>query len=226
MSTQLHSAFESILKMPYFKNESHKSGGATFGHEEAVAEKIKGAGFTEVQKSAYPNLKKGLLVKWAETGNDTELKKATAGMPNGTYILQPAGSQSFPDILIKDFDGRFIASECKSGQKSSAPMWNDNTPKPNTIYILSSGSNNATTIFQGKDVISEEEQKLMDEQEAAIAKVVKEYNDKMKAIDKFGRGWVQKSRKQHFQGGKKEMTDYFSHPNRRQCEENVLQYVL
>ena len=48
----------------------------------------------------------------------------------------------------------------------------------------------------------------------------------MKAIDKFGRGWVQKSRKQHFQGGKKEMTDYFSHPNRRQCEENVLQYVL
>ena len=73
---------------------------------------------------------------------------------------------------------------------------------------------------------SEEEQKLMDEQEAAIAKVVKEYNDKMKAIDKFGRGWVQKSRKQHFQGGKKEMTDYFSHPHRRQCEENVLQYVL
>ena len=105
-------------------------------------------------------------------------------------------------------------------------MWNDNTPKPNTIYVISSGSNDATTIFQGKDVISEEEQQLMDEQEEVIAKIVKEYNNKMKAVDKFNRGWIQKSRKQHFQKGKKEMTDYFSHPNRRQCEENVLQYVL
>jgi hypothetical protein len=226
MSKQLHSAFEAILKMPYFKNENARSGNYSFGHEEAIAEKIRTAGFSEVKKTTYPNLKKGLLSKWAETGNDADLRKATAGLAVGTFILQPAGSQGFPDVLVKDFDDRFIAVECKSGKNGQTPMWNDNPPKPHAIYVLSSGVQNATTVFQGQDVISEEEQKLMDEQEAAIAKIVKEYNDKMKSIDKFGRGWLQKSRKQHFQGGKKEKTNFFTHHNRRQCEENVLKYVL
>jgi hypothetical protein len=224
MSTQFHTAVKSILEMPYFKNEHARSGGAVFGHEAAVAEKIKAAGFSEVDKQLYPKLTKSLLKKWAENGNDQDLRAATAGLPDGSYILQPAGSQGFPDILVKDYGNRFVAVECKSGKDGVCPMWNDNLPKPETVYVLSSGKMNQTTVFMGRDVITPEEQQLMDEQEAEIAKIVKEYNKKMSAIDKFGRGWVQKSRKQHFQGGGKAKTNYFTHATRSQCEQNALDF--
>lgn len=225
MSTQLHTAVTSILAMPYFKNENARSGGATYGHEDAVAIRIKDAGFTEIQKTQYPKVTKGLLKKWATDGNDSALRNATAGMPVGTFITQPAGTQGFPDILVKDFNDRFVAIECKSGQNGLCPMWNDNLPKPNTIYVLASGIMNSTTIFMGRDVITSEEQKLMDEQEAAIAKIVREYNQKMAAIDIHNRGWIQKSRKQHFQGGGNVKTNYFKHARRAECEKNALEFA-
>jgi len=225
MSTQLNSAVQSILEMPYFKNENARSGGATYGHEDAVAERIRSAGFTEVDKQKFPKITKSLLKKWATDGDDTELRKVTQTLSVGTFILQPAGTQGFPDVLVKDFNDRFVAVECKSGKNGLCPMWNDNLPKPETIYVLASGINNATTVFMGRDVISPEEQALMDTQEAAIAKVVKEYNKKMAAIDTFGRGWVQKSRKQHFQGGGNVKTNYFTHQSRQQCEQNALDFA-
>ena len=104
-------------------------------------------------------------------------------------------------------------------------MWNDNVPKPNAVYVLSSGKQNATTVFMGCDVISPAEQAIMDQQEAAVAQVVARYTKQLQAIDVFGRGWIQKSRKQHFQGGGKVKTNYFTHASRAQCEANVLKYV-
>lgn len=225
MSNQLHQAMTEILAMPYFKNQNARSGGASYGHEHELAERIKAAGFVEYLKSAYPKVTKSLLKKWAETGNDTDLRAATAGLPMGTYILQPAGTQGFPDVLVYDFTDRFVAVEGKSGQTGLSPMWNDNLPKPNAIYVLSSGSANATTIFLGKDVITDAEQKLMDLQAAEVAKVVKLYNAKMAAIDVHKRGFLQKSRKQHFQGGGNAKTNYFTHQSRTQCEQNAMEYA-
>lgn len=237
MSIQLHKAMVSILAMPYFKNEAHKSGKVKFAHEKAVAAKIAAAGFTEVQKKLYPKLTKKLLKKWAETGDDTHLRAACVGLAEGSYILQPAGSQGFPDILVLDFTNkednnnkdvtdRFVAVECKSTNKSTCPMWNDNTPKPNTTYVLSSGKRNKTTIFMGRDVISPEEQQLMNEQEESIAKFVDGYNIKLSKLDKFNRGWVKKMRKQHFQQGGEIKTNYFTHSDKQSCEENALAYAL
>lgn len=224
MSTQLHNAMVDILAMAYYKNENARSGGADYGHEAAVAERIKSAGFVEHKKEIYPKLKKGLLKKWAESGNDTELRKVTAGLPVGTYILQPAGSQGFPDVLVKDFNDRFVAIECKSGQSGLTPMWNDNLPKPNTIYVLSSGKTDSTTVFLGKDVMSDamlaSQQKMVDELKAVVLKY-KQINEK---LDVFGRGWDTKFRPQNFQGGGGAKTNYFTHHNRKQCEHNVLEY--
>ena len=225
MSTQLHAAISSILAMPYFKNDHARSGSNVHGHEDAVAEKIKNSGFAEEQKTSYPKLSKSILRKWAESGKTDDLETILALMPAGSYIVQPAGSQGFPDILVKDFGGRYVAVECKSGKNGLCPMWNDNTPKPIAIYVLSSGAENATTIFMGKDVITPEEQALMDELEQKLAKVVTTYTNKLKAIDKFNRGWIQKSRKQHFQGGGGAKTNYFTHTSRQQCEKNALNYA-
>jgi hypothetical protein len=226
MSKQLHTAVNAILAMNYFRNEHACSSGAHFGHEEAVAERVKQAGFVEVSKAAYPKLTKTLLKKWAETGDATHLSQVLATLQNGTYILQPAGSQGFPDILVKDFSGAYVALECKSGKDGQCPMWNDNVPKPNTIYILSSGAYNATTVFLGKDVITQETYALMAQQEAEIELIVKKYKLLLDHVDTFNRGWIQKSRKQHFQYGGNAKTDYFAHADRSMCENNVLAFAM
>ena len=225
MSIQLHKAIEDILVMPFYKNENARSGGADYGHEAAVAVRIASAGFTEHQKESFPKLKKRLLKKWAESGNDADLRKVTAGLPVGTYILQPAGSQGFPDVLVKDFNDRFVAIECKSGQNGLNPMWNDNLPKPDTVYILSSGKANATTVFLGKDVMPEE--MLMSQQSMIkeLNDIVARYKLTNSTLDKYNRGWDIKFRPQNFQGGGGKKTNYFTHQDRQQCEKNVLEYA-
>lgn len=226
MSVQLHSALTSILAMPYFKNENARSGGAKNGHEDAVAVKFREAGFTELPKTSYPKLTKSLLKKWASTGDDTDLREATKGMPHGSFILQPAGTQGFPDALVLDFNNRFVSIECKSGKDGLCPMWNDNLPKPNTIYVLSSGIQNATTIFLGKDVITDAEVQMQiafwKEQKLLEAK----YSAMMKPLDTFKRGWSIKGRPQNFQGGGNTKTNYFTHSDRENCEQNALNFVL
>jgi hypothetical protein len=225
MSKRLHTAVKAILGMPYFRNENARSGLADYGHEAAVAEQIKSAGFTEYKKENFPKLKKGLLKAWAETGNDALLLKATEGLSAGSYILQPAGSQGFPDILIKDFSNRFVAIECKSGKSGVTPMWNDNLPKPDAIYVLSSGKTNATTIFLGKDVMPTEmlasQQDMMKELKTIVAK----YKLTNQTLDKYNRGWDIKFRPQNFQGGGGTKTNYFTHSDRKMCEKNALEYA-
>ena len=225
MSTQLYQAVADILRMPYFRNEQARSGEYNYGHEYAVAVRIKARGFVEHDKALYPNLKKGLLKKWSETGNDQALRKATQGLPPGSYILQPAGSQGFPDILVKDFGDRFVAVECKSGKFGVCPMWNDNLPKPDTIYVLSSGLINATTIFLGRDVMPnamlESQLNMLKE----LNEIVTKYQKINAELDQFSRGWATKFRPQNFQFGPKAKTNYFSHPDRKKCETNALEFA-
>lgn len=224
MSKQLHQAMTDILGMGYFANQNARSGGQTYGHEEAVALRIQSAGFAESSKAQFPKLKKGLLKKWANTGDDTLIESILADMPEGSYILQPAGSQGFPDILVKDFGGRLIAVECKSGKNGLCPMWNDNVPKQRALYVLSSGLANDTTLFLGRDVIAQSTYDLMAQQEAEIALIVNKYNQLMKSADTHKRGWLQKSRKQHFQGGGAALTNYFTHSDRKRCESEALKW--
>lgn len=225
MTTQLHSAVSEILKMPYFENESAKSGGAKYGHEEAVAIRIRDAGFVEIDKSLYPKITKSMLKKWAWTGDETDLRDATQGMPVGTFIVQPSGSQGFPDVLVLDYNNRFVAIECKSSKGGFCPMWNDSLPNPNSIYVLSSGEVNKTTIFLGKDVITNAEVQMQiafwKEQKLLEAK----YRAIMKPLDTFNRGWDIKGRPQNFQGGGGEKTNYFKHASRELCEKNALDYA-
>jgi hypothetical protein len=225
MSKQFHQALKTILDMPYYKNDQARSGATDAGHEQAVADRVESAGFTAVSKAQHPKLTKSLLRRWAEGGSDQDLRRATEGMPPGSFIVQPAGSQGFPDILVRDFNDRFIALECKSGKNGQCPMWNDNTPKPMAIYVLSSGVQNSTTVFMGRDVITAEEQSLMDELQTKLTAIVKEYAVKLTKVDRFNRGWIQKARKQHFQGGGSEKTNYFTHSQRSICEKNALDYA-
>lgn len=224
MSTALHTAMLAILAMPYFKNEHARSGQVAHGHETAVAQRLLEAGFEEVSNTKYKITKK-IIKNWIKTKDDTQLRKVTNGLNSGSYIVQPANSQSYPDILVKDFNDRFICIECKSGKGDGAPMWNDSLPRLDGIYVLASEKKNATTLALGKDIIT---QNLIDSSEEMIAElkiIVEKYKTKNSEMDIFKRGWSIKFRPQNFQGGGKNLSNYFTHPDRVQCETNVLNFA-
>jgi len=238
MSVELKQVFEEILKMPFFENEPSRSGKTINGHEDAISIRFEDQGFKKLNNSDYPRLKKNVSEKWAKTKFDPDFikdisdtkwktkKNTTFGdMPLGSFIEQPAGTQSFPDFLVRDFDGRFIAVEAKSGKNGVHPMWNDNLPHPGAIYILSSGKLNKTTVFNGSDVISDEMVELRNELNQKLKEVMEWGRTKSVELDDHNRGWDLKFRTQNFQGRGKAKTNYFTHPDRETCETNVLEFV-
>jgi len=254
MSLQLHSALAQIIKMPYFRNEASRSAKTKHGHEDAIAKVLEDNGFTSnVEK--LPKFKKEFLNEWEkinfqpvdflEEKTDKEYKlksmkwqtKRFKHMKPGTYIQQPCGTHSFPDFLIRDFDGRFIVLEAKSGKKqdgkaqndeatTGAPMWNDNLPKHGAIYVYSNEKNNKTTVALGQDVIDKEVIKLRDDYDAEQKLLDQKYKKLVDEADKKNRGWRTKVRPQNFQGGGMEKSDWFKHADRQPCEDNVLKFAL
>lgn len=226
MSKQLHRAFNEILEMPYFENERARSGKTINGHEDAIAVRFTDHGFEHLANDEYPTLGKTLVHAWAKTNHDPDfLREEFGSMPLGSFIEQPAGTQSFPDFLLRDFNDSFLAIEAKSGRDGRCPMWNDNMPKHGAIYILSSGKLDETTVFLGEDVISHAVYDIKAQQEEEINSIVRKYNKLMESADSHNRGWVAKSRRQHFQAGGMDRTNYFTHKDRSKCEQNVLDRV-
>jgi len=221
MSIQLHKAMTNILAMPYYKNEHHQNGNVKFGHELAVERKLLQNSFTQ---KLY-KVKKSVLKDWAESNDDTTLRKSLPFIVPGDYIHQPAGSQDFPDFLIYDFTNRFVGLECKSGEKA-CPTWNDNLPKPNCLYIYSSLQYNATTIFLGKDVISDQERNLYIEQRQKFLEISNKYKKLQANKDKFNRGWQLVARPKYSQYGGKHKVDYFLHSDKQTCEQNALNFSM
>lgn len=225
MSKQLKSSFEQILKMGYVKNEHATSKQSIHGHENAIECILVKNEFNPVSKDLYQRATKKVIKDWAETGNTDDIVKLFDKMPNGTYISQLLGTQSFPDIFLKDFDGRYFSIECKS-VKGTTPMWNDNIPTQNGIYIISSGKLDETTVCLGKDIINIEMTKFRNEITEKLQVIIKEAEAKMKELDTHSRGWHLTFRQQSFQYGKKEqMSNYFIHKDRKKCEQNVLNFV-
>jgi len=224
MSQQFHQAVQAILAMGYYRNEAARSGLSDPGHERAVALELDRAGFTAEIKGHYPALTRSLLKKWARTGQVGPIGSALQAMPEGTYIVQPGGSQAFPDILVRDFGGRFVAVECKSGKSGTCPMWNDRLPSRDAVYILSSGRHDATTVFLGRDIITPKEIQIQEDLLRDLLAVMAQYRARAQAADRYKRGWHFKFRPQNFQGGGQHLSDYFLHQDRGRCEKNVLDF--
>jgi hypothetical protein len=259
MSTQLHSALIQIIDMPYYKNDSQRSGKVSNGHEDAIALRLTDAGFSEVKTyhrnktSNIPKLLKEVLTEWIETdlnpnfllektdkeykGKHSHKTRRFKNMPLGSFIAQPCGSNSFPDFLVRDFDGRFILIEAKSGKKqegkeqkddatTGAPMWNDNLPKHGAIYVYSNEKNNKTTVAMGEDLIDKEVIEIRKEMDREKELLVEKFKARIRAADKKRRGWDPSYRPQNFQSGGMEFTDWFYHEDCAKCEQNVLAFAL
>ena len=145
-------------------------------------------------------------------------KKST--LKDGEFIYQPNGNNNNPDFQVK-YKGELIDIECKSSE-GACPTFNSAKPKENFIYIFSSGKYNATTIFFGGDVLSLEHSALYDEMLDEMYKIHDKYKPLFKAADIYNRGFDFYLRDMYIQQGGQKYTDYFTHPDRDKCEQNVL----
>jgi len=245
MSEQLHTALKKILEMPFTVNENAGSGKRKHSHEIAIANNLTNNGFGEVLQDITRINRNGKRVKakkfkllgpkslnkaLASKDRQSAIQALVHGMKPGEFICQPCGSQSFPDFLVCDFSGSFVPIEAKSGVDGCTPAWNDTLPKRNTIYILASGAHNETTLFLGQDVLEDAREKVISKHWAQVQALVKEAKDKLdKMDDEFSRGFALRYIRPKFeQGGGKKCgvhVDYFTHTDRKWCENNVLDFA-
>lgn len=207
MKPNLHAFLEDALKMEFAAGGYQQS-----DHEEGVENLLKKNGF---KKSDLKKISKNQRDK-ALAGGDIPLLK------EGEYISQPTGKNDSPDFIVR-YKGKLYFIECKSSQESH-PTYNGGRPKEEYIYIFSSGKVNQTTIFYGKDVLNDQVRHLYDELLRKNEENYKWFKAQLASVDN-NRGFDYYERHMYTQSGGAEFTNYFTHKDRKICEENVLQSI-
>ena len=136
------------------------------------------------------------------------------------YQSQPNGIQNFPDFRVNLPNGKhYVDVECKSSKKAM-PTYNCGLPHSHGIYIFSSSKYNKTTVFRGRDVVSEEKRTLYSAMHSEMNEVLEKYRSEEDWND--DRGFDFFIRNMYTQKGGSQKTDYFLHKDRKQCEDNVI----
>lgn len=247
MSLQLHNFFTKALKMPHYANDHAGSGAKKNYHENQLALLLVECSFTKIDlmsgiKTFVKGKRKGQSVaaKLFPLLGKKALKQAinskfmqdriadlVPNMPNGSFIMQPGGSQSPPDFLLRDFCGRFVLIEAKSSKRTVFPMWNDNFPKQDLIYIFSCGKYNETTIWKGSDFTPLPLEQALLEIDAIWKEAEIRVKERLAKVSNFNtRGLTVGNRKQYSQEGGAKYYDCFRHFDRHRCEQNVLNFAL
>lgn len=154
-----------------------------------------------------------------------------AAWTKNSFVHSPYGSQDVPDFLVFT-ENKIIPIEIKySKNKSTSPMWNSNFPKANAIYIFASYGLRDITFFNGNDVLTEFERKLFLDFFERVKKIENEFYKDMK--EKYGdiyfkRGfgvYIRRAYEQNKKINKKAIIDYYKHPDRKQTEDNVINFL-
>jgi len=139
-------------------------------------------------------------------------------IPNNNFICQPFGIQQNPDFIIHS-NNKMTYLEAKSC-KGKKPMYNSGGIHHSYIYAFCSKKTNKTTLYKGSDIITQEQNKLI-EQHIRKARILdEELNKKLDELDSNNRGVCYYTRPMIQQHGNN--TDYFNHKNRFKCEQNVI----
>ena len=209
----LHNA---LLIMPYFRNHAAASGAVhnVSNHETAVEHVFRQHGFAEDKTKLTKNKVNQALAHNIEV------------ISRNTFKSQPCGSHESPDFLV-NMNGRMFGFECKSTTKKvSKPLYNSGSVKRNLIYIFTNEIENATTLYLGCDIITHEQEKIIAELIQKQRELQSEYNKKLLDLDTNNRGISYYTRPMIGQSGKSEKTNYFTHGDRKKCEDNVLKFLM
>ena len=216
-----------IHAMPYFKNYAAASGVPhnLAKHEDAVELILSSNGFNLWNPAKKEKPSSEDVWKWINWSSPPSKDTSVVSkMPDFSYMAQPCGTHDSPDYLIKLDNNIFFGLECKSAAKNS-PMYNSGGIKQNLIYAFCSEKTNETTIYVGEDIMTNEQQRLIDELIEQQRELEREFNEKLKLIDVHHRGVSYYTRPMIIQSGGASFIDYFTHPERKQCEENVYKYI-
>jgi len=205
-----------ILNMGYFKNSAVESGhpNGFDKHEQAIRNVFENHGYTPFEPTERPS--KNDVENWITNPETCPLRP-------GQFLEQPCGSQGNPDFLVRVSNDLLLPIEAKSSQKGT-PLYNSGGVKNRTLYIFCSEHHNQTTIFWGSDIITPEQQETLREIHRLQKDIEILKNQLLQEQDTNGRGWSYYTRPMIGQCGGREKTDYFTHNDRRRCEENVLNY--
>jgi hypothetical protein len=207
---------ELALEMEYYKNYAAASGAVhnISCHEDAVEDLLLLHGLSDQCRDRRIAVKQ--REEWLKDPGSCDL-------PDNTYIAQPCGTHNSPDFIVK-LNGRAYFIECKSS-KQAYPTYNSGLPKDSYIYIFCSKKYNATTIYFGRDIVSEEQRVIIDKHLPHLDALVDKLNDALCAVDANYRGLSLYPRAMWNQKGGRRYTDYFNHPKRHECEQGVLNAV-
>ena len=179
-------------------------------HEKCVKDLLIKNRFTEGKLKVISKKRKDEVLK---TNNFPELNEME-------FICQPAGNNNSPDFIVV-FKNRPYFIECKSS-KGIYPVFNGGMPIEDHIYIFSSCKYNSTTIFYGRDILSESTRKMLNKIKIKIKKISNEFNKELNNDHSNSRGFNYYVRNMFIQQGGNKNVNYFTHKDRDGCERNVL----
>ena len=222
---------EQLTNMTYFKNEAASSG-AVHGianHEDAIEQIFIVSGYVKSTQWNHPRkpimaTHRKKLKTWVNSGMCDGEDDLISIIPPGTYVSQPFGTHDNPDFVIRDITGKLFAFEAKSA-KTPSPMYNSGGLKQNFIYVFSNAKNDSTVVYMGSDIVTNEQQKLIDDHVKRARDQDNELNLRLKELDNNNRGISYYTRPMIEQKGGAEQTDYFSHVNKDKAKSNVLNFL-
>lgn len=182
---------------------------------------------TDISKDEFKKIKNQVINKLGDSLITNPFKEIRL---INCFLYQPYGSQEFPDFLV--FTDKYILPiEIKYSQKSQPkPLWNGNLPKEKAIYVFGSYGKQDVTFFWGGDVLPQAERKELVEIFEEIKKAETVFEKEQKELFKtnhklFDRGFsisIRRAFKQYKTVNKKANLNFFTHPDRNKCEENVI----
>ena len=210
--SKFYNVLNDFLQMPYYRNFSSTSGKVhnLTNHEDAISLILED---NEFKKSEKKYTKKQIK-NWLE--NDSE-----CDMEEFSFVEQPCGKHSSPDFIVCIKNKELVAIEAKSS-KTHKPLYNSGGIKKNYIYVFSSRKMNKTTIYLGEDIMSEEQQKVIDKLIKDQKSLEQSANKELQKLDTNNRGISYYTRPMIGQSGLQNKTNYFEHEYRELCENNVL----
>ena len=175
-------------------------------------------GFNRIMPKALHPADQKVLTEVRKSEKDGGLHKTNPlVLYDQHYLEQPNGKQAYPDFIILE-GARIFSLESKFKAVSGPPMWNSGLPRPHGIYLLVNP--NDITAFIGGDVVGDDDRVIFDEYRQEYRKLRDRTNGRLRG-QQHGFGVYDRFALEQ----KGDKRDFFTHPNRRNLESRVIQYL-
>ena len=141
------------------------------------------------------------------------------------YVSQPYGSQQYPDFLVFD-DARIVAIEVKfSASSQGKPVWNGGLPRIGGLYVFGAYGRKDITFFLGRDVVTAQEAKALQEFFDDLKTQEATFNRSMKKQRYGFTAYSRKAFNQRQTHNPDAVLNFFTNPARKELERSALAFL-